>query len=155
MPLPLARRVSVEKSADSLKGVLLYVICRFSLVTFNILFLSFIFISVITVCLGVFFLGFILPGTLCASWTQLNISPFPCSKIFQLFSSISSGPFSLSCPSGAPIMQTLVHLMFSQRFLKLSSFLFILFSIFCSVAVISTFLSSRSFIHASISVIMP
>ena len=52
MPFPSACRVSVEKSADSLMGVPLYVICHFSLVAFNILSLSLIFISLITVCLG-------------------------------------------------------------------------------------------------------
>ena len=56
---------------------------------------------------------------------------------------------SLSSPSGTPIMQMLVHLVLSQRSLRLSSFLFILFSIFCSVPVISTILSSRSFIHSA------
>ena len=44
-------------------GVPLYVICCFSLVTFNNFSLSLIFVSLITVCLGVFLLGFILPGT--------------------------------------------------------------------------------------------
>ena len=44
----------------------------------------------------------------------------------------------LSSPSGTPIMQMLVCLMLSQRSLRLSAFLFILFSVFCSVAVIST-----------------
>ena len=63
----LVCRVSVEKSADSLMGVPLYVTCHFSLVAFNIL--SLIFVSLITMCLGMFLLGFILPGTLCASWT--------------------------------------------------------------------------------------
>ena len=66
---PLAYRVSVEKSADSLMGVPLYVICHFSLVAFNILSLSLIFVSLINMCLGVFLFGFILPGTPCASWT--------------------------------------------------------------------------------------
>ena len=44
--------------------------------------------------------------------------------------------------------------MLSQRSLRLYSFLFILFSIFCSVVVISTIQSSRSFIHSSASVIL-
>ena len=48
----------------------------------------------------------------------------------------------------------LVHLMLSQTSVRLASFLFILFSIFCSVAVIPTFLSSRSFICSSASVIL-
>ena len=72
MPFPLACRVSVEKSADSLMGVPLHVICHFFLVAFSILSLSLIFVSLITMCLGVFLLGFILPGTLCASWTWLT-----------------------------------------------------------------------------------
>ena len=41
-----------------------------------------------------------------------------------------------------------------QRSLRLSSFLFILFSILCSATVISTILSSRSFICSSASVIL-
>ena len=49
-------------------------------------------------------------------------------------------------PSGTPIMQMLVCLMLSQRSLRLSSFLFNLFSLFCSTAVISTILSSQSLI---------
>ena len=55
----LAGRVSVEKSADNLMGVPLYVICHFSLVAFNILSLFLIFVSLITMysslglsCLG-------------------------------------------------------------------------------------------------------
>ena len=47
----------------------------------------------------------------------------------------------------------LVHLMF-QRSLRLSSILFILYSLFCSVVVISTILSSRSLIRSSASVIL-
>ena len=61
----LACRVSVEKSADSLMGVPLYVICDFPLVL--IFYLCLVFASLITMCLGVFLLGFILLGTLCAS----------------------------------------------------------------------------------------
>ena len=41
----LACRVSVEKSAGSLMGVSLYVFCHFSLIAFNILSLSLIFVS--------------------------------------------------------------------------------------------------------------
>ena len=106
----LACRVSVAKSADSLMGVPLYVICCFSLVAFNILSLTLIFVSLITVCLGVFPLGFILPETLCASWTWLTIS-FPMFRNFSaiISSNIFSCPFSLSSPSGTPIIQMLVH----------------------------------------------
>ena len=50
----------------------------------------------------------------------------------------------------------LVRLILSQRALRLSSFFFfsILFPRFCFVAVISTILSSRSFIHFSASVVL-
>ena len=51
-------------------------------------------------------------------------------------------------------MRMLVHLVLSQRSLMLSSFIFILSSIFCSVTVISNFLSSRSFICGSASVML-
>ena len=77
----LACRVSVGKSADSLMGVPLYVICLLSLVAFNI-YLSLMFVSLITMCLGVFLLRFILPGTLCGSWTWLTLS-FPMLKKFS------------------------------------------------------------------------
>ena len=72
----LVYRVFVEKSANNLMGVPLYIICHFPLVAFNILSLSLIFVSLITISLGVFLLGFILLGILCASWTWLTIS-FP------------------------------------------------------------------------------
>ena len=65
----LTCRISVEKSADRLMGVPLYVIYDFSLVAFTILSLSLIFVSLITICLGVFLLGFILYGILSTSQT--------------------------------------------------------------------------------------
>ena len=43
----------------------------------------------------------------------------------------------------------LVHLILSQRSLRLSSVLFILFTLFCSSEVISTILSSSSLSHSS------
>ena len=48
----------------------------------------------------------------------------------------------------------LVHLMLSQRSLRLSSILFLLFSLFYPEVVISTILSSRSLIRSSASVIL-
>ena len=112
-------------------GVLLYVICHFSLVAFNNLSLSLIFISLTTMCVRVSVLGFILPGTLCTSWTWLAIS-FPMLGSFSSIISpnIFSGPLSSSYPSGASIMRMLLHLMLSPRSLRLSSFhsfFFILF----------------------------
>ena len=97
----LACRVSAEKSAINLMGVPLYVICHFSFVAFNNFSLSLIFVKLITVCLGMFLLGFILPGTLCASWTWVAIS-FPTLGMFStiISSNIFLGPFSLSSPLG-------------------------------------------------------
>ena len=118
-------------------GVPLYVICHFSLAAFNNFSLSLIFATLITMCLGVFLVGFILYGTLCTSWTWVAFS-FPTLGKFStiISSNIFSGPFSLSSPSGTPIMRMLLHLMLPQKSLRLSSFLFILFSLFCSTAVI-------------------
>ena len=65
----LACRVFAERSAVNLMRILLYVICCFSLAALNIFSLYLIFDSLINMCLGVFLLGFILYGTLCASWT--------------------------------------------------------------------------------------
>ena len=91
-------------------GVPLYVICRFSLAAFNNFSLSLIFANLVTMCLCVFLVGFILYGTQCASWTWVAIS-FPMLGKFStiIFSIIFSGPFSLSSTSGAPIMRMLLH----------------------------------------------
>ena len=64
-------------------------------------------------------------------------------------------PFlSLSSPSGTPIIWMLVHLLLSQSFLRLSSFLLNLSSLFCSTSVNSTSLSSTSLICSSASCIL-
>jgi len=86
---------------------------------------SLIFVSLITMCFGVFLLGLILLGTLCASWTWLTIS-FPTLGKFPaiISSNIFSGPFSLSSPSGTLIMRMLVCLMLYQRSLSLHLFSF-------------------------------
>ena len=87
--------VSAEKLADDLTGVLWHVICHFSLVSFNILSWSLIFVSLMTVCLRVFLLEFILPGTLCASWIWLTVFVPTLGKFSAIISSnILSGPFS-------------------------------------------------------------
>ena len=77
-------------------------------------------------CLGVFCLGFILFGILWVSWTWVAIS-FPVLGKFStiISSSIFSCPFFLSSSSET---QMLGHLMLSQRSMRLSSFLSILFS---------------------------
>ena len=60
----LACRVSAESSAVKRMEFPLYVTCCFSLAAFNILSLCLVFVSLISMCLGVFFHGFLLFGTL-------------------------------------------------------------------------------------------
>jgi len=58
-------------------------------------------------------------------------------------SKIFSYPFFSSSSSGTPIVRMLVCLIWSQRSLRLSSALFILFILFCSSKVISFQLTGR------------
>ena len=102
-------------SAVNLMGVPLYVIRHFSLAAFNNFSLSLIFSYLITMCLSVIILVFMLYGTLCPSWTWEAISFSMLGKFPTIVSSnIFSGPFSLSSPSGTPIMRMLLHLMRSR-----------------------------------------
>ena len=105
---------------------------------------------------SVFLLGFILLRlSLLAFWTWLTVSFLMLGRFSAILSSnIFSSLFYLFSSSGTPIMKILVHLMLSQRSLNLSSFLLILFSIFCFMAMISTILSSRSLVHSSASVFL-
>ena len=61
---PLACRVSAGRSAVKPMGFPLYVTCCFSLAAFHILSLCLVFVSLISMCLGMFFIGFILYGSL-------------------------------------------------------------------------------------------
>ena len=117
-------------------------------VAFYILSLSLIFVSFITMCLVVFLLGFILPRNLCAFQIWLTISftilgkfsGIISSNIFQILSlfllwdpyNANVGAFNVCCPRG----------------LLGSLFFIIIFSISCSVAVISSILFPRSFIYS-------
>ena len=105
-------------------------------------------------CLGVFLLGFILYGTLCflelIDYFLFHVGTF--STVIS--SKIFSYPFFFSSSSGTHIIQMLVLLILSQRPLRLSSVLFILFTLFCSSEVISTLLSSSSLICSSASDIL-
>ena len=109
-------------------GIPLCVICCFSLAAFNIRYLCLIFINLINMCLGVFHLRFILFGTLWVSWTWVAIS-FPILGKFSttVSSSIFSWSFFLSSSSRTPMIRMLGCLTLSQRSLRLSSFLLILF----------------------------
>ena len=133
-------------------GFPFYVTCCFSLAAFNILSLCLVFVSLISMCLAVFLLGFILYGTLCASWTWLTIFYPMLGKFSTIISSkIFSYPFLFTSSSGTPIIWTLVHLIWSWASLRLSSILLILFTVFCSSEVTSTILSSSSLIRSSAS----
>ena len=78
-------------------GFPLYVTCCFSLADFNILSLCLVFVSLISMCLGLFLLGFILYGTLCTSWTLLTISFTMLGNFSTIISSkFFSYPFFLS-----------------------------------------------------------
>ena len=77
-------------------GVPLYVICHFSLVAFNILSLSLIFVSLINMCLGV------LPFEFYSAWDSLcflDLVDYFLSQLGKFTAIISanifSGPFSL------------------------------------------------------------
>ena len=83
----LACRVSVERSAVKHIWFPLYLTCCFSLTVFNILSLCLVFATLINMCLGMFLLGFIFYGTLCASWIWLTISFSMLGKFSALISS--------------------------------------------------------------------
>ena len=59
--------VSAERSAVKHMEFPLYVTCCFSLAAFSILSLCLVFVSLISMCLGMFLLGFILYRILCTS----------------------------------------------------------------------------------------
>ena len=88
-------------------------------------------------CLGAVLFGSNLLGTLCASWTWMSISFTKLGKFsFIIFSNKVSTSCYSSSPSGTPMIQMLVCLKLSQRFLSLSFFFFFFefFSSCCSNA---------------------
>ena len=124
-------------------------ICCFSFAAFNIFSLCLIFVSLIYMCLGIFFFGFILYGILWVSWKWVA-SSFP--MLGQFLTIISSKIFPHAfffSSSENPVIWMLVSLILSQRSLRVSSFLFILLYLFCSPSVISTILSLSSLTYSS------
>ena len=114
-------------------GIPLCVVCCFSLAVFNICSLCLIFVNLVNMCLAIFRLGFILFGTLWVSWTWVAISFLISGKFATIISlSIFSWPFFLSSSSRTPMIQMLGRLTLSQRSLRLSSFLLIIFSFLVS-----------------------
>ena len=95
----------------------------FSLAAFKILYLSLAFESLIKICLNVGLFEFILFGTLCASCIWISVFFFKFGNFYTIISSnIFLISFSLSSPSGTTKLRMLVHLMLSERSLKLFSF---------------------------------
>ena len=133
----LACRISAERSSVNYMGFPLYVTCCFSLAAFNILSLCLIFVSLISMYLGMFLLGFIVYGFLCTSWTWLSIS-FPVLGKFSaiISSELFSDPFFFSSSFGTRVIWMLVHLILSQRSLRpiLSSF-----HSFCFILLLSSY----------------
>ena len=134
-------------------GFPLYVTCSFYLAAFNILFCIeslLVWIVCVLTCfsLGLSCMGLFVPLGL------IGYFLFHVGKIFN-YNLLKNFliPFFFSS-SGTPIIRMLVHLIWSQRSLRLSSALFILFTLLCSSEVISTILSSSSLIHSSASDIL-
>ena len=106
----LACRVSVEISTVKHMGFPLYVTYCFSLVSFNILFVHLVYVSLSSMCLGMFLPGFILYGTVCASWAWLPISFSMLGKFSMIISSkIFSYSFFFSSSSGTLVIRMLVR----------------------------------------------
>ena len=102
-----------------------YVSCCLSLAVFNILSLCLVFVSLISMCLGMFLLGFILYGTLCTSWTWLTISFSMLGRFSTIISSkIFSYTFFFSSSYRILIIQMFVYLILFKKSLKLSSVVF-------------------------------
>ena len=119
----LACTVSAEKSADSLKGIPLYMTLCIFLATFRILSLSFGILIMISLGMGLF--GFILFATFYVSCTWISVSFFRFGKFSTIiFSNTFSIPFSLSSTSGVPIMCRLAGFVLSHRSCMLLSFFF-------------------------------
>ena len=150
----LACRVSAEKSADNLMGIPLYVTFCFSFAVFNIFSLNLIFVSLINMFLLCFSQGLSCMDSL----RFLDLGDYFLSHVREVFHynlfKYFSDPFFFFSSSGTPIIRMLVHLILSQRSLRLSLILFILFSLFSSAVVISTILPSRSLTRSSASVIL-
>ena len=110
--------------------------------------------SLINMCLGVVLLRFILYGNCCCTFWILVSDSFP--MLGKFLAIITSTIFSgLFYSIWHPYVWLLVHLKLSHNSLRLSSFLFHLFSLYSyTVSVISTSLSSTSLIHYSASCVL-
>ena len=117
-------------------------ICCFSLPAFNILYVQSLLVWLICV-LACFSLGLSFMGL----YVSLGLDYF----LFHVDETFNYNLFKkflilfIFSSHGTPTIQMLVHLILSQRSLKLSSVLFILFTLFCTSEVILIFLLTDSF----------
>ena len=118
----------------------------------NMFYLCLIFISLISMCCGMFLFRFILYGNLWASWTWVTILFPKLGKILTIIANIFSCPFFLSSSFGTHIIHMLVCLRLLQG--VWDCFYFHSFPLFCSASVISIIRSSRSLICSSASVFL-
>ena len=125
-----------------------FVTCSFSLAAFNILSLCLTFVNLISMCLGMFFLGFILCGTLDHFLFYLgeifNYNLFKYFLIHFLFLFLFWDPYN-SNVGGFNLVPKVSETILSS---------FQLFTLFYSSAVISTILSTSLLIHSSPSYIL-
>ena len=133
MPVLSSCRVSAEKSDDNHMGIPLYVTCCFPFVAFNI------FSLVFNICQFDKYVSWRLPPWVYPGWDSVLLG-LECllshvREAFGYFFRYFLRTFLFSFWD--PFHVNFGALM-SERTLKLFSFLFILFSLFCSVAVIST-----------------
>ena len=102
-----------------------------------------------------FLIGFILYGTLCASWTWLTISSSMLGKFSTIIpSKIFSCPFSFSFLFLGPLQFKCWCVWYCLRNLWGYPQCFIIFTLFCSSEVIPTILSSSSLIHSASDILL-
>ena len=133
----MACGVSVERSTVSLIGILFYVICCFSFAAFNICSLCLIFVSLINMCLCMFFLG-IFP--IWEFLDFLNLGGYFLPHIRKFFKYYPLKYFLMSFPfvfffwdayeTNVGVLNQFQYLKLSERSLILHSFIFLLFSLF-------------------------
>ena len=150
----LACRFSAERSPIKHMGFPLYVTCCFSLAAFNVPSLCLVFVSLISMCLHMFLLLFILYGTLCLLGLIdhflfhvgliFNSNLFKNFLILFLFLFFFWDPYNLNVSAFDIVPEVS----------ETTSVLFILFTVFCSSEVISTILCSSSLIHSYVSDIL-
>ena len=135
-------------------GILLCVLCCFSLAAFNMCSLCLIFVNLMNMCLGVFCLVYPVWDSL----GFLDLDDYFLSHFREVFNYYHLKYFLMAFLFafffGGSLIRMLGRLASSQRSLRLSSFLLIRFSFFLSASFISTILSSNSLILSSASVIL-